>query len=180
MRALVVTCSNRAATGVYEDAAGPRIVQRLRTLGFDVDDPTVVPDGLPVQEALREAVDLGFDLVITTGGTGISPTDETPEVSRSVIDLEIPGIAEAIRAHGIQAGVPTAMLSRGLAGLADRTLIINLPGSVGGVKDGLTVLEPVLVHAIDQVRGLDHARVDHDRGGVEQGESTTATEGDIS
>src|SRR5699024_6806022 len=102
---------------------------------FDVDDPTVVPDGLPVGEALREAVELRFDLVITTGGTGISPTDETPEVTRSVIEREVPGIAEAIRAHGIAAGVPTAMLSRGLAGLADQTLIINLPGSTGGVKD---------------------------------------------
>ncbi|MFY0407204.1 MogA/MoaB family molybdenum cofactor biosynthesis protein [Solicola sp. PLA-1-18] len=157
MKALVVTCSNRAAAGVYEDTGGPVIVERLRSWGFEVLEPVVVPDGDPVAEALREAVDLDFDLVLTTGGTGISPTDATPEATEPLLDRELPGVAEAIRRHGVDAGVPTAMLSRGLAGVADRTIIVNLPGSVGGVRDGLDVLEPVIRHAVEQVAGGDHA-----------------------
>ncbi|MGQ5636302.1 MULTISPECIES: MogA/MoaB family molybdenum cofactor biosynthesis protein [unclassified Streptomyces] len=155
-RALVVTASNRAAAGVYEDRGGPLVADGLKRFGFAVDGPRVVPDGEPVEAALRAGVDAGYDAIVTTGGTGISPTDRTPEATRAVIDREVPGIAEAIRAFGLQK-VPTAALSRGLAGVAGRTLIVNLPGSTGGVKDGLAVLKTLLVHAVDQIRGGDHA-----------------------
>ena len=118
-------------------------------------EPTVAPDGPPVGEAMRAAVADGVDVVVTTGGTGISPTDATPEVTRELLDYEIPGLADAIRAAGAPK-VPTAVLSRGLAGVAGRTLVVNLPGSTGGVRDGLAVLDGVLDHAIEQLRGGDH------------------------
>ncbi|MFD8383951.1 molybdenum cofactor biosynthesis protein B [Streptomyces sp. NPDC059679] len=156
-RALVVTASNRAAAGVYADKGGPLLVEGLAALGLAVDGPRVVPDGDPVEAALREAVAASYDVVVTTGGTGISPTDHTPEATRRVLDYEIPGIAEAVRAEGL-AKVPTAALSRGLAGVAGTTLIVNLPGSTGGVRDGLAVLGRILVHAVEQLHGGDHPR----------------------
>jgi len=155
-RALAVTVSNRAAAGVYTDRGGPEVVAGLEELGFAVDGPEVVPDGAAVEVALRDAVAAAYDLVVTTGGTGISPTDQTPEMTLRVIEYEVRGIAEAIRAYGAAHGVPKAMLSRGLAGVAGRTLVINLPGSTGGVRDGMAVLAPVLAHAVEQLHGADH------------------------
>lgn len=156
MRALVVTVSNRAAGGTYADRGGPLLVTGLTEMGFEVDGPQVVPDGEPVEAALRAGVASAYDVVLTTGGTGLTPMDLTPEMTRRVIEREIPGIAEELRRYGVQHGVPTASLSRGLAGLAGRTIIINAPGSPGGVLDALSVLSPVLRHAVEQVSGGDH------------------------
>jgi molybdenum cofactor synthesis domain-containing protein len=157
-RALVVTASNRAAAGVYPDKGGPLLAEGLAAMGFDVDGPLVVPDGDPLAAALRTAVEgARYDVILTTGGTGLSPTDRTPEATRPLLDHEVLGIPEAIRAAG-RAKVPTAALSRGLAGVAGRTLIVNLPGSTGGVRDGLAVLADLLPHAVDQIRGGDHPR----------------------
>jgi molybdenum cofactor synthesis domain-containing protein len=171
IRALAVSVSNRAAAGVYEDRSGPVLADLLRSAGCSVvDGPVVVPDGEPVEAVLREAVAGGYDVVVTTGGTGLTPTDQTPEITRRVLDREIPGIAEALRATGAAAGVPAAILSRGLAGVAGRTLIVNLPGSTGGVRDGMIVLASVLAHAVSQINGGDHVRSDasaaHAPGGV--------------
>lgn len=155
-RGLVVTASNRAAAGVYADSSGPMLVEGLRELGFEVDGPVVVPDGDPVEAALREAVGGGYDVVLTTGGTGLSPTDRTPEATLRVVDRLVPGIAEAVRGYGLAQGVATAALSRGVAGLAGQTLVVNLPGSRGGCRDGIAVLRGILPHAVAQVRGGDH------------------------
>ncbi|MPY77218.1 MAG: molybdenum cofactor biosynthesis protein MoaB [Actinophytocola sp.] len=157
--ARVIVASNRAATGVYEDTTGPIITDWLTERGFAVDLPVVVPDGDPVGAALREAVAAGVQVAITTGGTGISPTDRTPDVTAQVLDYEVPGLADAIRAAGLPK-MPTAVLSRGRAGVAARTLVVNLPGSRGGVKDGLSVLADVLDHALSQLAGGDHVRED--------------------
>jgi molybdenum cofactor synthesis domain-containing protein len=151
----VIVASNRAAAGVYPDTSGPLLVAGLRELGCEVDGPVVVADGPPVEEALLAAVADGVDVVVTSGGTGINPTDATPEMTRRVLDNEVPGIAEAIRAYSLDT-VPTAALSRAVAGVRGRTLIVNLPGSTGGAKDGLAVLGPILTHAVDQLGGGDH------------------------
>jgi len=156
VRATVIAASNRAAAGVYEDTTGPLIVAALTEAGFDVTGPVVVPDGEPVGEAIRAAVEGGARAVITTGGTGLTPTDLTPEVTRPLLDREVPGVAEAIRAYGVANGVPTAALSRGLAGVSGQAFVVNLPGSRGGVKDGLAVVVPLLRHAAEQIVGSDH------------------------
>ena len=157
-RARVITASTRAAAGTWADTSGPIVVAGLVDLGLTVEGPIVVADGEPVAEALRAAVADRVSLVVTTGGTGHTPTDLTPEMTRRVIDRESPGLAEAVRAYGVGHGIPTAGVSRGLAGLAGRTLIVNLPGSPGGARDGVAALAPVLLHVLDQVAGGDHPR----------------------
>jgi molybdenum cofactor synthesis domain-containing protein len=158
IRALAITVSNRASAGVYEDKSGPVLAELLTQAGCEVTGPLVIPDGSAVELALQDAVDAGYDVVVTTGGTGLTPGDGTPEMTRMLLDREIPGIPEAIRAYGVAAGVPSAALSRGVAGTAGSTLIVNLPGSTGGVRDGMAVLGGLLGHAVDQIRGGDHPR----------------------
>jgi molybdenum cofactor synthesis domain-containing protein len=156
-RAVVVTASNRASAGVYEDRSGQALAEGLRTLGFTVEGPHVRPDDVAELEVvLLAAIGSGADVVLTTGGTGLSPTDVTPEATRRVLEREAPGIAEAVRRYG-EGKVPTSVLSRGIAGTAGRTLVVNLPGSTGGVRDGLAVLGPLLPHVVSQLRGGDHA-----------------------
>ncbi|WP_066373902.1 MogA/MoaB family molybdenum cofactor biosynthesis protein [Herbidospora mongoliensis] len=155
IRALVITASNRAAGGVYEDKSGRLLYGLLEESGCTVDGPVVVRDGEPVYEALVKGLESAYHVIVTTGGTGLTPTDLTPEMTARVLDREIPGIAEAIRQANSEK-VPTSVLSRGLSGQAGKTLIVNLPGSTGGVRDGMAVLGPVLGHAVDQIRGGDH------------------------
>ncbi len=140
--ARVITISTRAAAGVYADTSGPIVVEALAALGFEVSEPLVVADGDEVGAALRAAVEAGYAVVITTGGTGLNPRDHTPEQTRAVVEREIPQLAAAIARYGVDHGVPTAVLSRGVAGTAGRTLIINLPGSSGGARDGMAVVGP--------------------------------------
>jgi molybdenum cofactor synthesis domain-containing protein len=158
-RAVVVTVSDRSAAGERADVSGPLAAELLIALGFSVAPVVVVTDDVDqIEAATMDAVVGGADLVVTTGGTGISPRDRTPEAMGRVFDLELPGIAEAIRAYSRET-VPTSALSRGRAGVSARTLIVNLPGSPGGVRDGVAVLGGVVEHALAQLRGADHPPV---------------------
>lgn len=155
-RALVVTVSTRASAGVYADRSGPALVEELAAHGFVAEGPVVVPDGPPVGEALRAALAAGYPLVVTTGGTGLAPGDDTPEQTAPLLDRALPGVPEAVRAGGVAAGVPAAMLSRGLAGLAGGTVVVNLPGSERAVRQAAGAVGAALRHAVDQVAGRDH------------------------
>lgn len=155
-RATVIVSSTRAAAGVYADRTGPVIVDWLRERGFAVDDALVVSDGPDFAVTLDAALAASPAVVVTTGGTGIAPGDTVPEATRALLDRELPGFGEELRRRGA-ATTPTALLSRGTAGIAGVAFVVNLPGSSGGVRDGLDLLDEVLDHVLDQLAGGDHA-----------------------
>ena len=154
MKFAVITVSDKGAAGEREDLSGPEIVRILEAAGFVCAFLEVVPDEREqIAGRLRRIADTGAaDLILTTGGTGLTPRDVTPEATRDVIDREAPGFAEAMRADGLRV-TPHAMLSRAVSGVRDRTLIINLPGSVKAVREGLDVILPALKHAVETVAG---------------------------
>lgn len=155
-RAAVITCSDRSHGELRHDDSGPLLARLLGEVGFAVGEVVVVPDEIPaITAALRAAIADGVDLVATTGGTGFAPRDVTPEATRAVIDREAPGLGEALRLYN-RDRVPTTILSRAVAGVAGSTLVVNLPGSTSGVRDGVAVLAPVVGHAIAQLHGIDH------------------------
>jgi len=154
--AAVITCSNRSAAGVRDDQSGELLAAALTEWGFQLLSRTVVPDEVAaIQDAVRTAVAAGARLVLTTGGTGVTPADVTPEAVLPLLNKEIPGIAERLRAADADR-VPTSVLSRGVAGLIGDALVVTLPGSPGGVRDGIAVLQPLIGHVLDQAAGGDH------------------------
>ena len=155
--AVVITCSNRSAAGEREDASGPALVTALREAGFaTAPEPIVLPDDeAGIATELAHLADAGYRLIVTTGGTGLTPTDVTPQATRRILEREAPGIAELMRAAGA-ASTPMAALSRGIAGTRGGCLIVNLPGSPKGALESLAALLPLLRHAVDQVAGGDH------------------------
>jgi len=154
-RAAVITVSDRSHGGLRHDASGPLLATLLGELGFQVSDVVVVPDEVPDIAAAVTAAAAAHDLVVTTGGTGLNPRDVTPEAVLPLLDRAVPGLAEALRAEN-RSAVPTTILSRAVAGTVGQALVVTLPGSTGGVRDGVTVLAPVVGHAVAQLRGGDH------------------------
>jgi len=151
--AAVITASNRSARGDRADESGPAAAEAVRAMGGDVRYQVVVPDDVEaIGDAMREAIAQGCTLVLTTGGTGLSPTDVTPEATRAVIEREVPGIAELLRAQSFEK-TPHAMLSRGVAGTVGQTLVVNLPGSPRAVRESMDVLAAAIPHALELLAG---------------------------
>jgi molybdenum cofactor synthesis domain-containing protein len=156
VKAAVITCSNRSATGARPDDSGEILVGMLTDAGHEVVLRRVVRDDVAaIRAAISDALAAGAAAVLTTGGTGLTPTDLTPEAVVPLLDRSVPGIAEALRAASRDA-VPTSVLSRGVAGTIGTALVVTLPGSPGGVRDGMAVLAPLLDHAVEQLAGGDH------------------------
>jgi molybdenum cofactor synthesis domain-containing protein len=156
-RAVVITASNRAFKGIYEDRSGQILLQGLKDLGYEIDEVQILPDDeLQINSAIKSAINLDIDLIVTTGGTGVSQFDVTPEATSTLIEKFLSGFHEALRAFSREK-VPTTDLSRGVAGVSKKSLIINLPGSPGGAKDGLVIIERLASHIHDQLAGHDHS-----------------------
>ena len=156
LTAAAITCSNRSASGERADDSGALLAELLDAAGYQVVHRQIVRDDVPaIRAAVREAIDRGARLVLTTGGTGLTPTDVTPEAVSEMFDRQVPGIAEALR-QANRERVPSAVLSRGVAGVIGTSLVVTLPGSPGGGRDGMSLLAPLAAHALDQIAGGDH------------------------